>query len=104
MSNEPTSNESGNTSRRNVFDLIESVGNFITRDDSAEGAVSKGESMAVDFELWVGDQGYYPVTPPEWFEAWAEYCEQYGEESGPDDDDIGGVDEAQEWHDYDPDC
>lgn len=53
-----------------------------------------GESIAEEFSIWLEHNEVQPESPPEWFEAWDEYCSQYNEESFPDDD--GQPDEAQE--------
>lgn len=52
------------------------------------------------FSEWVDQRSLDLEAPAEWLAAW----ELYVSDDDEDDPDIGGVDEAQEWYDYDPDC
>lgn len=52
------------------------------------------------FMEWIDENEYACDTPEEWYDAWWDYCDEDGGMYDPD----GQPDEAQEWHDYDPDC
>jgi hypothetical protein len=70
-----------------VSDFIRSVANHAV-DHGGEYRLGDtvGDDIASDFEGWLADECITPETPPEWFAAWAEYTDQYGEESGPDEE------------------
>jgi hypothetical protein len=68
-----------------------------TDDDLGHEAI---DHEAAEFTEWVDKRELQLESPPEWLAAWQEYVNEYEDDDEPD----GQPDEAQEWHDYDPEC